>query len=61
MLYKKSQVKIIYQLITQNLELRFFYMDQVDPFRVVHKLWHWPNAAHSFISRLTNKRPAFGP
>ena len=36
-------------------------MDQLVPmpFRVVHKLWHWPNAAHSFISKLTNKRPAF--
>ena len=53
-----------------NLELEFdmefdmefeVFLKHLDvlPLRVELKLWHWPNTAHSFISRLTNKKPVF--
>jgi hypothetical protein len=36
-------------------------LEQLDvlSLRVELKLRHWPNTAHYFISRLTNKRPVF--
>jgi hypothetical protein len=44
------------------LEVEFeVVLEQLDvlPLWVELKLRHWPNTAHSFISRLTNKKPVF--
>ena len=37
------------------------WQDQLDafPLMVEHKLQHWPDTAHTFISGLTNKNPVF--
>jgi hypothetical protein len=52
--FQKSQEKY------RELKLQLF-LEQFDvlSLSVELKLQHWPNTAHSFISRLTNKRPVF--